>query len=835
LNGGNILNKYCNNSWKTIVEMLKGNIYKGLSEDECLQRRKSFGDNKVFIPFGKGKIASIKGYIRLYIFINIIIIGSLIYLGEFSIAAISGVFLLIGILIKVFHGKNKEKKIKILQRLNNTTTTVLRDGLEIIVKAEEIVKGDIVIFSKGSLIPADIRVIRAIDIKVDEKNVTGESFLKDKFDSKMEGENYLIEEMKNILFKGSIIKEGEGLGIVVETGNSTQLGKMLTMLMYANNNKHTLGKKLEKKLGRVMFVLSAFSVGAFFLTREYGQGYHSLGMSLFATQSIPILSIAFLYGLILKTDMKKQGIDLINFSTLDLISNIQVLFIDKIGAVTKEEMVVNKVFANNNIFEAKNLSFNKEINITRFLEIIVLCNNATYDPEEGIEKGDLMEVAYLKLGDEKLAHKSTLESKYRRVFEIPMDSDKRMLTTLNKGKRGCRANVKGSVDAVLDRCTYIMIDGLEKEITLEDIDRIKAIDFKFSLEGLITQGVAYRSFSYNPTKSENIESNLVFVGIVALENPLSENINEEINEIKNRGIIPILFTEDNKITATALGRKTRLALKDNKVITGVEVDSLTNQELIDTVSRARIFSRANPETKAKIIGLFTKDDYSVAACGETLGDFPIMSLCKLGIGKGNAPEIVKKVSDVFIQKNYLRGFLSLFNISEVFNRGVKKLEVLIIILLFAEISIINVVPIISNGKSVGIAPLLILNTILAVPLFIALLKSPDNSGRNNLVGRSIVGIGLTIGGMYYVNMNNEVMLVIFLGGIMIIYTILNCIISLRKVSFLLIILAVFLWIGSIVFLSSLSSISFSRDITLRIGLVLIIYLIFELIMKRWRK
>ena len=394
-----------------------------------------------------------------------------------------------------------------------------------------------------------------------------------------------------------------------------------------------------------------------------------------------------------------------------------------------------------------------------------------------------MEVAYLKFGDEKSAHKSMLESKYRRIFEIPMDSDKRMLTTLNKGKKGCRANVKGRVDAVLDRCTYIMIDGLEKEITLEDIDRIKAMDFKFSLEGLITQGVAYRSFSYNPTKSENIESNLVFVGIVALENPLSENIEEEINEIKNRGIIPIIFTDDNKITATSIGKKTRLALRDNKVITGVEVDSLSSEELIDTVSRTRIFSRANPETKAKIIGLFTKDNYSVAACGETLGDLPIMSLCKLGIGKGNASEIIKKASDIFIQKNYLRGFLSLFHISESFNRGVRKIEILMVVLLFTELIIINALPIISKGKVIGFTPLIILNTILAVPLFIALLKSPGKGGRNNLVLRSIMFIVLTLSGMYDINMENEVMLVLILGGIMIIYTIVNSKISIRNLSF----------------------------------------------------
>ncbi|PRR83942.1 cation-transporting P-type ATPase [Clostridium vincentii] len=829
------MNNYCNNSWKTIVAMLKSDISKGLSENDCIQRKKAFGNNKVFVPYGNGKLGFIKEFIHLHIFISILISCYLIYSREIVMAIISVGLLLAGILIKVLHGKNKQDNIKFLQRLNNTTTTVLRDGLEIIVKSEQVLKGDIVIFSKGSLIPADIRIIRAIDIKVDEKNVTGENFLKDKFESKMDRDNYLVEEMKNILFRGSIIKEGEGSGIVVETGNSTQLGKMLAMLMYANNNKHTLGKKLEGKLGIMIFIISAFSIGMFLVTKGYGQAYYSLKLSLFATQSIPIVSIAFLYGYILKKDMRKQGIDLINFSTLDLISQIQVLFIDKIGAITKEEMIVNKIFVNNNIFEAKNINFNKEINIIRLIEIIVLCNNAIYSPEKGTGKGDLIEVAYLKFGDEKLAHKTMLESRYRRVFEIPMDSDKGVLTTLNKGKRGCRANVKGRLDAVLSRCTYIMIDGLEKEITLEDIDKIKSIDFKFSLEGLITQGVAYRSFSYNPTKSENIESNLVFVGIVALENPLSENIEEEIEEIKSRGIIPIIFTDDNKITATSIGKKTRVALRDNKVITGVEVDALSSEELIETVSRTRIFSRANPETKAKIIGLFTKDNYPVAACGETLGDLSVMSLCRLGIGKGNASEIIKKAADVFIQRNYLRGFLSLFHISERFNRGVRKIETLMGVLLFAEIIIINAISIISKGNIINVIPLIIINAILAVPLFIVLLKFPGIAGKNNLVIRSLMFIVLSLSGLYDINMENEVVLVLILGGMMMIYTIANSKISIRNSSLLIIIIGVLLWIGSIGILGYLNNESFSIDVIIKIGIGLIIYLIIELIMKKWQK
>jgi magnesium-transporting ATPase (P-type) len=821
MNGGSILNIYSNNSWKAIVEMLKSDIYKGLSEEECEKRRKDSGDNRVFVPYKNGFISSLKNFFSIYIFLSIAIIGFLFYFSEYVMGSISTAIIVVSLIIKIAHTKNKASKMKFLQNLNNTTTKVLRDGMPKDVKSEELVKGDIVYFSKGSLVPADMRVITATEIKVDEKNITGENFLKDKFDSKIDNVVYSIEEMKNIVFKGSVIVEGEGSGIVVETGNSTELGKMFTMVMDANENKHTLGKRIEKRLGKIMLILTLIAIGASAASFSFVNNLYGLSLSLFAIQIMPIISIAFLYVIILKKDLHKKGVDLVNMSTLDIINEIEILFMDKIGSVTKEEMIVDKLYVNNKIFESKEIIYNREITIKRLIETIVLCNNSTYDSDKHIGDGELKEVAYLKFANEKTAYKSMLEASHRRIFEIPMDTDKRVISTINKEKQGSRANSRGNVDAVLDRCSYIMIDGLEKEITSEDIQKIKAIDYNFSLEGLITQGIAYRSFSYTPSREENIENNLVFVGIVALDNPLNDDIEEEISEIKNRGIIPIMITDDNKIVATSLGKKAKLATANNKVITGIEIYSLGNEELIDTISRTRVFSRVTPDLKAKIIGLFIKDKYKVAASGESLGDLPTISLSNLGIGKGSAPQIIKNAADLFIKNNYLKGFLSIFDIAKKFNEGVAKVEAAIITVLFTEIVIINALPTINNQINISYLPILIVNVVLAIPLFLSLIHSPKGDD-DKFILRSIVYSVLALATTYDANSSFEIVLIVTLGAFLLINVFLNSSISLKKISaeLVLFITSILLWLISI------------GGLILLNGVIIFINLIYELILKR---
>lgn len=832
------MNIYSNNTWKTVVGMLKSNEKTGLSELECEERREKYGNNKVFIPYRTSIIMNIKNFLSIHIFLSLFVGIFLIYMKEYVLGIVTFAIMVVTILIKFVHSRSIVQKVKFMQKLNDSTAKVLRDGTEKIVRAEELVKGDIVIFSKDSLLAADIRIIEAEDLKVDEKNITGEKFLKDKFDSKIDNTAYSIEEMKNMLFKGTVIKNGQGTGVVVETGNSTHLGRMLMLLMNANNNKHSLGDRLERKLNSMMFISIAFSLALFGILKTFNfiEGYKTLSLSLFLTQSIPVVVIVTAFISILKKELNKKGIDLINLSTVDLVKEIQVLFMDKIGSITKEEMIVDKLYVNNKLYSESEISYSKEVTIRRLIESIVLCNNASCDFDKEKYSGDLSEIAYLKFAHKKSVDKAFLEGSNKRIFEITMDSDKRMITTVNKAKRGCRANCRGSVDAVLDRCKYIMIDGLQKEITNEDISRLKAIDYNLSLEGYITQAVAYRNFSYIPSIEENIENNLVFIGIIALENPLNDELQDEIEAIKNRGIIPIVFTDDNKITATTIGRKAKLISSNNRVIGGIEIYSLEKEELLDTISRTRVFARVTPELKAKIIGIFVKDNYKVAASGEGLGDLASICISRLGISKGKAPKLIKNASDVFIKNNFLKGFLKLFDLSKDIEKGINKFKSFVLGFIVSQIAVLNLMPIINKNFSLSILPILIFNMIIIAPASLLVLKSSKNDNENYLL-RIIMYVGLTLVALYDLNFGEDVIWVFLFGMYSISYCLVNCNIGFKKKSLELglFLLSIFFLIICIIAFMFINFYDFSEFILLKTCAIAATSWIGELIMKKWQE
>ena len=322
------------------------------------------------------------------------------------------------------------------------------------------------------------------------------------------------------------------------------------MLTYASNRKHNFGTMISKFLEKYLLIyfLGIVIIGSYFVYTGQDVQKNYISTALFALGCFPVAIIANLF---LKSVVKrflKENIEIINFSVFNLIKDVNILFLDKVGAISKKEMIVKKIFINNNVIST-NDPYLKEITFDRIVEISLICNNAIYNASDDSGKGELDELAFLSYAAKKKIYKASIDSKNSRTLEIPMDSDKRFLTVVSKLNRRYRANTRGNLDDVLEQCKYIMIEGVERELTEEYKAIIKETDMNLSIEGLITEGFAYRNFSYEPSKDENIESNMVFVGIIGLENPLEENLENSINRIKDKAIVPILFTEESKLSA----------------------------------------------------------------------------------------------------------------------------------------------------------------------------------------------------------------------------------------------------------------------------------------------
>jgi magnesium-transporting ATPase (P-type) len=835
------LEKYCNSSWAEIVELLNSNIQQGISENDCEALGLKFGTNKIDLPSRNKLYKHIFSALKqksmgVYILIAII----LFVLKSYLLGGLVTLSIMVNLIMLIIHTTKRDKEISALERLNSADTVVIRDGVQKIVKSEELVIGDIVRFDVNSVVPADLRIISADDLKVDEKSITGETFHKEKFETKIIGSISSLTDMKNILFKGSAIKSGRGIGIVISVGNSTQLGRMLAMLTYASNRKHNFGKMISKFLEKYLltYFVAIIIFGLYFVYSGFDPQKHYISIALFALGFFPITIIAKLVFNNVVKEFLKENIEIINFSVFNLVKDINILFLDKVGAISKKEMIVKKLFINNSLV-LSNDPYVKETTFDRIVEISLICNNAVYNiGDETGGKGELDELAFLNYSAKKKIYKSSIDSKNSKILEIPMDSDKRFITVVSKVNKRYRANTRGNVDSVLDHCTHIMVEGVEKELTEEYKARIKEIDMSLSIEGLITQGFAYRNFNYEPSKSENIESNMVFVGVIGLENPLEESLEESINRIKDKAIIPILFTEESKLSAITNAQKANIIRNKNQVVAGIELDSLNQQELKDLLYRVRVFCRVNPEIKSKIVSLFIRDGHSVATTGETLGDLPALNLSNVGIGKGKASSMVKKVSDVYIQENYLEGFFKIRDFSKVFANNIDRGFKIYFMTILAELLVLIGSLLMGQTADLNLFNVLIINGILFIPLsLMILLKDGRYISNNEMIFRGLILSIITMISIYGVDEKEGAivpLVILSIGALL--FTFFNGNISIRRNSyeFIMGLVALLIIIIGSVGIILINNFIPREIIFLELGVSMIILIIFEILARKWQ-
>ena len=834
------MEKYCINSWAEIVELLNSNVQQGISEKYCEALKFKYGSNKIDLPSGSSIYKHILNALKQKFVIIYIIIAIILFTFKYYLfGAVLSVLLIANLVMIVQHTIKRDAEVSSLEKLNSDDVVVIRDGIQKVVKSEQLVIGDIVKFYKDSIVAADLRIISANDIKVDEKNLTGENFYKEKFETKIIGSVSSLADMKNILFKGSVIKSGDGVGIVIATGTSTQLGRIVSMLTYASNRKHNFGTMISKFLEKYLFIyfVAIVVIGSYFMYTGQDVEKKYISTALFTLGCFPVAIISkFIFNKVIKQFLN-ENIEIINFSVFNLIKDVNILFIDKVGSISKKEMIVKKIFINNDVISTSD-PYVKEISFDRIIEIALICNNATYDAENANGKGELDEIAFLDYAAKKKVYKSSIDSKNIKTLEIPMDSDKRFFTVVTRINKRYRANTRGNLDAVLDKCTHIMIEGVERELTEEYKALIKETDMNLSIEGLITEGFAYRNFNYEPSKSENIESNMVFVGIIGLENPLEENLENSINRIKDKAIVPILFTEESKLSAITNAKKANIIRNNNQVVAGIELDSLNQEELKDLLCRVRVFCRVNSEIKSKIVSLFIKDGHKVATTGETLGDLPALNLSNVGIGKGKASAIVKRLSDVYIQENYIEGFFKIRDFAKIFDRNIDRIFKIYFMTILSELLVLVGSIIMGQAESLDIWNIFIINGVLFIPLsFIILLKRGRSIGNNEVITRAIILSVLTMISIYKVEgkIATIIPLTILSMGILI-FSLFNSNTSIRRVSNELImgIVSVVIIILSVMGIISINNI-FPRDIIVIELVVSTIFLIvFEILARKWQ-
>ncbi|MBU5483542.1 cation-transporting P-type ATPase [Clostridium sp. MSJ-11] len=663
------MTEWYNLSWNEVVEQLNSDANKGLTEEKVEKLQNSYGKNIIEIPKGNNilyiMLLQFKNFWLLYM---LLIIGIYFYIGQVNEAISLFGILMLNIIVISFGESEREKEIKELQRLQSSQAMVVRNGATVKIAAEDLVVGDIIILNDGDIVPADIRLIEGDNIKVKEGAVTGEGYTVEKYSTKIEDKELPLTEVRNILFKSSAIIEGSGKGIVIATGTGTEIANIIGLVVENNEEGNMINKKLHSILNSftvISIIISAFMafIQLYILKGDIVDGFFSFAWAPIAFIPFSIFILIEIISYFIIKDFNKKGTVIKNLSVVENLSKINMICEDKVGVFSENYAHVKSVYVDDNLIGVEDLNLmelNEEFNtLNRVIHIGMLCNDTKFTNGEYINpKNDITEIGLAKFVRENNIHSLQLEGIENRVLTIPFDKDRRLMSTINRVDNNYRANVRGTVDSLLNRCTHLMKNGVEKEIAEEDIRKIKYADIQMSRMGLYVVGFGYRNYNYEPSINENLESNLVFAGLIGFYNPPLNEISNLIKKGRELNIHPIIFTEENKLTAESFGKKIGILNRVTRVLSAVEMDNMPEEDLNKIIGRMSIFSKLESKHKTKIGKHYKEIGQNLMMSGKRITDLPYLRISKVGMAL-DGTNIVNKLSDVLVKE---RTYESLLNI-----------------------------------------------------------------------------------------------------------------------------------------------------------------------------
>ena len=643
-------------SQEAVLKELNVNSKTGLSTEEAKKRLEKYGLNKL-----KGKpkksllqlfLAQLKD-VLIYVLIGAAVINIIAHGTEgIPDALIILTVVLINALVGVIQESKAEKALEALQQMTAPKSLVRRNGEVIEINSEELVPGDILIIDAGRYIPADVRLIESANLQIQESSLTGESVPSEKnADFITSDEKISVGDKENMAFMSTIAIYGRGEGVVVATAMDTEIGKIAKILDEDENMLTPLQIKLEE-LGKTLGYGALAICGIIFVVGML-QGRQVVEMFMtsisLAVAAIPeglVAIVAIVLSLGVKSMSRKNAI-VRKLPAVETLGAVNIICSDKTGTLTQNKMTVVKTYTLNNLKDISD-ERNQKANVdeTELIRSFVLCSDASIDGGQDI--GDPTEVALVVLGDKFNLEKNTLNAEYKRVGENPFDSDRKLMSTLNEEGNKFRVHTKGAIDNILMRSNRILVNGEILPITDEDKSKILKVAENMSDDALRVLGVAFKDVD-TEIAPEEMEKDLVVVGIVGMIDPPRIEVKGSIEEAKRAGITPIMITGDHKNTAVAIAKELGIATDISQSLTGSEIDSIPDEKFAKEINNYRVFARVSPEHKVKIVRAFKKQGNIVSMTGDGVNDAPSLKSADIGVAMGiTGTDVSKGASDMIL-------------------------------------------------------------------------------------------------------------------------------------------------------------------------------------------
>jgi len=654
---------------------------KGLNREEAERRVREYGYNELQ---ERKRVTPLQIFLGQFkdIFVIMLLIATAIsfLIGEIIDGATIAAIVVLNSIVGFVQEYRSEKAMEAMKKLTAPKARVLRDGGEVIIPAREVVPGEIVLLEAGDRVPADGQLLEVVDLKADEAVLTGESTPVNK-EIGIVSEKTPVADRKNSVFMATHMIYGRGKAVITSTGMNTEFGKIAEMVQTMEEEETPLKQKLErfaKKLAiiivvlcAIIFVLELYEIFVLGVTHTIDAIKNiidafetSVALAVSAVpEGLPaVVTVSLALG---ARELAKRNAIIRKLSSAETLGATTVICSDKTGTLTKGEMTVRKIYVNGKTLDVTGAGYEpkgeflengapvnlkENDDLTLLLRAGTLCTNAHYDGKSVI--GDTTEGALIVVAAKAEMTKKDIEASYPRVHEVPFTSERKRMTTVHKApEETVVAYIKGAPEVILGRSTHILQNGQAKKLSAKEKITILEINEKMASDALRVLGIAYKDLPSDPLKKveeENMENDLVFLGLTGMIDPPREEAKEANMKCQQAGIKTVMITGDHKLTAVAIAKELGM-LHSDTVLTGADLDNLSDEDFEKIVENVAVYARVSPEHKLRIVKALKKKGQIVAMTGDGVNDAPALKQADIGVAMGiTGTDVTREAADMVL-------------------------------------------------------------------------------------------------------------------------------------------------------------------------------------------
>jgi len=704
----------------------------GLSDTEAKVRLGKYGQNKLLGKKKKSIFSMFTEQLQDWlIYILLVAVFITLFLGEYIDATIIVIVIIVNAVLGVIQEVKAGKAIEALQKMSHPKVLVRRNGEVKQINSDQVIPGDILILDAGRIIAADIRIIESANLQLEESALTGESVPSQKDASQIFPDPKTpLGDRTNMAFMSTHVISGRGVGVVVETGMNTEIGKIATLINTEEKSKTPLEIRLDK-LGKTLG-LFAIGICVFIFIIAVIQGRDLAEMFLIsvslAVAAIPeglaaIVAVVLSIGV---TSMSNKKAIIRKLPAVETLGSVNIICSDKTGTLTQNKMTVTRYFNLEGEIDVEPGQVNPAHEDAKLMaKAMILCSDATF--KNGHGTGDPTEIALLIFGDHLGLKRKTLKAENKRIDELSFDSDRKLMSTLIEEHGKLTVYTKGAIGKLLAVSTHILENGKTIPITPAHIKKIYHETEVLSNKALRTLGVAYKQVGSIIDSSE-MEKDLIFIGLVGMIDPPRSEVKSAIKTARLAGIISIMITGDHKNTAFAIAKELGIAERIDQVITGIEIDELSEEELTRKINEYRVFARVSPAHKVQIVHALKSHGNIVSMTGDGVNDAPSLNVADIGVAMGiTGTDVAKGSADMILADDNFATIVSAIEQGRNIYNNIKKSVIFLITCNLGEVLTMFVALLIGWESPLIATQLLWINLITDSFPAIALGMDPGNS------------------------------------------------------------------------------------------------------------